>query len=217
MANVPTYYSNPWADFDPSQWSNPYSSYQSSALPMPSYVGVPYNSMGQPIQPTPGMTVNQTPSQPTPAPTGASNTQQQWAYNNAMLNAMGQNAGQGQPSPNIVNLRQMNNQMYGMQQPWGGPVLQSSGPNAAQPAAGAAAPAVSANAAGLTPQQYMAMRANPGYVTTPGATVPQASSAWQPSNSGVLQQFLANWKPASSGPGSGFQQGFSTALKGMGY
>ena len=57
--------------------------------------------------------------------------------------------------------------------------------------------------------------ANPGKVTTPGATVP-ASAGAQPGPAN-LQSFLANWKPAQSGPGSGFQNNFSTALKGMGY
>jgi hypothetical protein len=57
--------------------------------------------------------------------------------------------------------------------------------------------------------------ANPGKVTTPGATVPASASA-QPGPAN-LQSFLANWKPAQSGPGSGFQQNFATALKGMGY
>jgi hypothetical protein len=58
------------------------------------------------------------------------------------------------------------------------------------------------------------MLANPGPVATPGATVPQASSANQP-GPGVLQNFLANWQPASSGAGSGFTQNFNSILRGL--
>ena len=87
------------------------------------------------------------------------------------------------------------------------------GPGAAQPTPAAAAPAPPAvNDAGLTAQQYLSLLANPGKVTTPGATV--AQSAPPQSGSSVLQQFLAGFKPAQSGPGSGFQQGFAKALKG---
>jgi hypothetical protein len=79
-------------------------------------------------------------------------------------------------------------------------------------AAAPQAPAPAAGPGGLTAQQYLQLRANPGRVTTPGATVPQASSATP--GPGMLQQFLANWNPATSGPGSGFQQSFSKALRG---
>jgi hypothetical protein len=61
----------------------------------------------------------------------------------------------------------------------------------------------------------LSMLANPGKVTTPGATVPATAPAT--ANPAGLQSFLANWRPAQSGPGSGFQQGFAGALKGMGY
>jgi hypothetical protein len=79
---------------------------------------------------------------------------------------------------------------------------------AAAPAGGAGGPV---NSSGLTAQQYLSLLANPGHVTTPGATGPQAPTNFQPSNN-VLAQFLANWKPAQSGAGSGFQQAFAKAL-----
>jgi hypothetical protein len=59
---------------------------------------------------------------------------------------------------------------------------------------------------------YLAALSNPGHVTTPGATVPQAPT---PSGqSGVLQQFLANWKP-TTGAGNYNNQGFYNALQGQ--
>ena len=82
-----------------------------------------------------------------------------------------------------------------------------------QAAAPQAAPQTAAPAAPNSWQNTMAMLANPGKVTTPGATVPATASA-QP-GPGALQAFLANWKPAQSGPGSGFQQGFAGALNQM--
>lgn len=227
MADL-TLQNNPYGLFDPSQWSNPYSSFQSSPIPAASYAGWPTDAMGNPIQLPQGMTINQTPAQPAPAPVSNSNPQQ-WAFNNALLNSMGQAAtnaninqvqsglrggmqtdGYNGPSINdIINMRAQNNRMYGMQGA-------GAGQGAPPPGGAQAAPASGANAAGLTPAQYMALRANPGRVVTPGATVPESPSSAQP-GPGVLQQFLAGWKPASSGAGSGFQQGFYKALKGMGY
>jgi len=63
---------NPYANFDPSQWLNPYSLYNKQALPWPTqYVGMPTNALGQPIQPQ-GVTLNQNPvasaAAPAPAP-----------------------------------------------------------------------------------------------------------------------------------------------------
>lgn len=210
MADASQLQLNPYALFDPSQWSNPYSNYQNQALPAASYVGMPTNYAGQQIQPQPGMTINQTPQQPAAAPAAAS-PPPGWVQssNPYMNNPSAQATGllmTGNPAtPGLNNQMALNILNSGYQ---GG---------AQQQAAPAAAP--QANSAGLTPQQYMALRANPGPVPTYGATVPQSASSTQPTSGqgGVLQQFLSNWKPASSGAGSGFQQGFAHALKGMGY
>lgn len=220
MADASQLQLNPYALFDPSQWSNPYSQFQNQALPAASYVGMPTNFAGQPIQPQPGMTINQTPAQPAPAPAAAPSADNPalQAARMQMINAgMGYNAdlsgGRGQNAANSAYTNAMMNAN----------AMQYLGRQAAQPAATPqAAPPPAANSAGLTPQQYMALRANPGPVPTYGATVPASASSAQPTSSGpggqgVLQQFLANWKPAASGAGSGFQQGFSHALKGMGY
>ena len=60
---------------------------------------------------------------------------------------------------------------------------------------------------------YLTALANPGHVTTPGATVAQAAP---PSNqSGVLQQFLANWGGNSKGAGNYDNSGFINSLRGM--
>jgi hypothetical protein len=62
---------------------------------------------------------------------------------------------------------------------------------------------------------YLAALSNPGKVTTPGATVPQANL---PSNqSGVLQNFLANWQQGggnTKGAGNYDNAGFYRALQG---
>ena len=140
MASTPTFQPNPYANFDPSQWTNPYSQFYGKALPWPSsYAGTPTNALGQPIAPPQGMTLNQTPQQPQ-APAAAPGAPNAW-------------------------------------------------------------------------QNTLSMLANPGHVTTPGATVPQSPTSYQPNN-GVLQAFLQNWQPAQSGPGSGFQQGFNKSLRG---
>jgi hypothetical protein len=212
MADVPTFQPNPYANFDPSQWSNPYSQFYGKALPWPSsYAGMPTNALGQPIQPPPGMTLNSRPAAPAPAP-AAPSSNSQWAFNNALINSMERQAadegaamqsGPGWAKPawtgptfaDISNLRMAN-----------GP-----NPNATR----AAAPPAPAAAPGQPSyDQVLSMLANPGPVTTPGATVPQAASGAQP-GPGVLQSFLANWKPASSGPGAGFTQNFNTILRGL--
>ena len=217
MADASQLQLNPYALFDPSQWSNPYSQFQNSALPGASYVGMPTNFAGQPIQPQPGMTINQTPTQPTPSP-AATPAANNGAFSPEQAMRVLQATGQwGLSSPGGNGMGGVNNQaaLDRMSQLTAGYQPQA-------PAAAPATPSPVANSARLTPQQYMALRANPGPVPTYGATVPASASSAQPTSSGpggqgVLQQFLANWKPAASGVGSGFQQGFSHALKGMGY
>ena len=65
-------------------------------------------------------------------------------------------------------------------------------------------------------QAYLNALSNPGHVSTPGATVPQAPS---PSNqSGVLQQFLNNWQQGggnTQGAGNYNNAGFFNALRGQ--
>lgn len=209
MANV-TLQTNPYSLFDSSQWSNPYSNYNNQALPWGnSYAGVPYDSSGNPIQPTPGMTLNQSPAQPQ-APAAA----QAQSPAAALYQMMSQ--------PSVLN--PSGNAAVGMAN-WGGflPAGSYNGNPSqyAQAAQAAAAPAAStptqtANNAGLTNAQYMALRANPGRVTTPGATVPQNTSGYGASSGGI-SSFLQNYKPATSGPSSQFQQGFYSALKQLGY
>ena len=81
--------------------------------------------------------------------------------------------------------------------------------------AAAAAPQAAPQAAPNSWQNTMAMLANPGKVTTRGATVPAGPSA-QP-GPGALQAFLQNYKPTQSGPGAGFQNSFAGTLKELGY
>lgn len=216
---TPTFQPNPYANFDPSQWTNPYSQFSGKALPWPSsYAGMPTNALGQPIAAPPGMTLNSTPASAPQAPVN----QGQWAINNAMINGMASGlnpaAGGGFTNPNaaatlgnIIGARTQNNQAYGASAPGGAvptPANVTFGGQAPQAGVGAAGPGQPSY------QQVLAMLANPGPVQTPGATAPQAqnATALQP---GVLQSFLANWKPQSSGPGSGFTQNFNTILRGL--
>jgi hypothetical protein len=196
--------------FDPSQWSNPYSNFYGRALPFPpSYAGTPTNALGQPIQPQPGMTLNQTPAQPqAPAAAPQSNIPQFLPIGFGQGTggaAGGQNAmgspGQAVGGQNVGGGYQIN-PAYAIQQ------MQQQ--YAAQQAPQAAAPAAAPN----NWQNTLSMLANPGHVTTPGATVPQAPTSNQP-GPGVLQNFLANWQPASSGAGSGFTQNFNSILRGL--
>jgi hypothetical protein len=205
MPSVPTYMPNPYGNFDPSQYTNPYSSFQNSGIPFPaSYAGWPTDANGNPIQPPQGMTLNSSPAQPAPAPVPAA--QQSFPSSGPSNVMLGSSSGVGPGgigagSPNTIGA----NLFLG---PGSAPspaqmaAAQAPQPSAAPPQAGPG---------GLTAQQYLQLRANPGYIATPGATVPQSQTSYQP-GSGVLQQFLANWNPAQSGPGSGFQQQFAKAL-----
>jgi hypothetical protein len=201
MASTPTFDPNPYANFDPSQWANPYSQFYGQALPWPSsYVGTPNNALGQPIAAPQGMTLNSTPAQPQ-APAQAQSPA-------SALQAM-------MSSPSAMN--PSGNAAVGMAN-WGGflpPGTYAGGlPSPQGPPQQQAAPQAAAPAAPNNWQQTLSMLANPGHVTTPGATVPQAQSSTA-LNPGVLQSFLSNWKPAQSGPGSGFQQNFNTILRGL--
>lgn len=194
MASTPTFTPNPYANFDPSQYLNPYSQFSGQALPWPSsYAGTPNNALGQPIAAPQGMTLNSTPAQPQ-APAGPSPQGGHFVS----MGGGGQFTGGGQ-----YQSGQMAGQNVLPQQQWVPDQQQQ------QAAPQAAAPTMPNNW-----QNTLSMLANPGHVTTPGATVPQAQSSTgvQP---GVLQSFLANWQPAQSGPGSGFTQNFNALLRGL--
>jgi hypothetical protein len=237
MADTPTFNPNPYANFDPSQYTNPYSPFYGRALPWPSsYVGTPTNALGQPIQPPPGMTLNSTPQQPQAAApaapqvgpmtggqygdwrgfvgggAGASPQANQLAYNLGLggLGAAGDVNPGSAAGQAMMAAQSAGNQVanadkgsFGGWSPTGAMIAQ---PQAAPQAAAAAPP--------NNWQNSLAMLANPGHVTTPGATVPQAQGSTS-LNPGVLQSFLGSWKPAQSGPGSGFQQNFNTILRGL--
>ena len=245
MASTPTFTPNPYANFDPSQWSNPYSQFYGQALPWPSsYAGTPTNALGQPIQSPQapqGMTLNSTPAQPqAPAAAPASNpfanvqipqgqndaayqprgglTPMQWQaltpqQRMAASVPLGEVAAGVAATPSDSFVASHNNPSGGAA-PGAGSYLQGLGATAfhqmqqQQPQAPAAAPG-----APNAWQNTLSMLANPGRVTTPGATVPQSPTSYQPNN-GVLQAFLQNWQPAQSGPGSGFQQAFNKSLRG---
>jgi pyruvate/2-oxoglutarate dehydrogenase complex dihydrolipoamide acyltransferase (E2) component len=213
MVSVPTFQSNPYSSFDPSQWSNPYSPFPSQAIPWPSsYVGTPTDWSGNPIasyqapQPapapaaapaaTPGTTLNSSPA------TQYLGQLAQVASNPVVGGGGfgGQNSMGNQQ--NITPQEMMTyNALLGQQQ--------QQQPTAA--AAAAAAPAAPNNSAA-----YLSALAHPNRVVTPGATVPQSPTSYQP-GSGALQQFMAKFRPAASGPGAGFQQGFYNTLRGQGY
>jgi len=197
MASIPTFAPTATGNFDPTQWSNPYSLFNAGALPWPStYAGAPTNAMGQPIasyqapaQPAAaGLTLNSTPPFAGAGPNAGvpGTAQYQLAQNPALALQMYQANPQ-----NMIALQDMIGQ-------------------ARQPAA---APAAAAQGAPNNWNSALAALANPGNPVTPGATVPQAAQNYQP-GPGVLQQFLQNWQPAQGGPGAGFQQAFANALRG---
>jgi hypothetical protein len=235
--------------FDPSQWTNPYSNFYGKALPWPSsYAGMPTNALGQPIQAPQGqapqgMTLNATPAQPQ-APGGASNP-----FAGVQI-PQGQNTAVAQPRGGLsiqdwqaLSPAQRGAAMGPMAQYASGLAMMPSGnnfvasgsnPSGANPQASTAlalmnaggagfgqmqgqqaAPQAAAPAAPNNWQNTLSMLANPGHVTTPGATIPQAPPGSAQPSPGVLQNFLANWQPAQSGPGSGFTQNFNTILRGL--
>jgi hypothetical protein len=211
MADTPTFQSNPYGSFDPTQWSNPYSQFFGRALPWPSsYSGTPTNALGQPIATPQGMTLNQTPAQPqAPAAAQTFGLQPSQLAAPSALNPTGNQAfgmanWGGMMSPQANELYR--NQQFA--QPGSSPGQQAAAAQAAGPQQGAAP-------AGNNWQTALAMLANPGHVTTPGATVPQAAPNAAQASPGVLQNFLANWQPQQSGPGSGFTQNFNTILRGL--
>jgi hypothetical protein len=187
--------------FSPDQWLNQFSNFNNAALPWPSsYVGTPTDAMGKPIQPPPGMTLNSSPAAPPQAPTAPQVPQfLQTAGGTISGGSTARNMGVSDgnvPGGYVVN------PAYAQQQQQAA---------AAPQAAPQAAPSPALNSW----QNTMAMLANPGKVTTPGATVPAGPST-QP-GPGALQAFLQNYKPTQSGPGAGFQNSFAGTLKGMGY
>lgn len=188
-----TWMLNPYM-FDPSQQSNQFSNYNNQALPWPptynTGAGGPVNAAtGQPIQSFQqwqqqnpgGLSLNSTPAQPAPqaAPGGHYVQTGGGQYSGGGQN-YGQLAGTNAPTQNV----------------WV--------PNQAPAPQQAAAPQASG-----PPNNWQAALnalANPGKVTTPGATVPQATGS-QPSG-GVNQAFLNQ-----AGAGQGMNQNFLSALR----
>ena len=210
------------------------------------YAGTPTDAQGNPIQsfvqaqqaaqqaapapapaapaapaPAPGMTLNSSPL----GPGGTESLAQMWnasgvgqpmntypnqyGYAGPDLAAIGGAAPMAVGAPSSFNGGGGNVIGGGNVNYYGGGGAAPAQPQAAAPAAPAAPAFDSYNAA-------LSALANPGKVTTPGATVPQSLTQYQPS-SGVLQNFLANWKPqGGTGPGSQFTQSFYNTLKGKG-
>jgi hypothetical protein len=193
--------------FDPSQWANPYTQWNKQALPfMGQYAGVPTDARGNPIQSyldaqtasraaqaaappaaSPGTTLNTSPMQQGPQFAG---------YMNGA-------------NPAIPSAPAFGGSQYAGSQYFGpSPVFM---PAPQQPTPVKAAPTAPAgpdmNAA------YLAALANPGKVTTPGATV--AQSPTPSAQSGVLQQFLQNWKPGANPAGNYNPNLFPDALRGQ--
>ena len=194
---------NPWM-FDPTQKSNQFSLYNNQRIPFPpTYSGAPVNAAtGQPIQSFQqwqqanpgGVSLNATPAQPP-------QTQQpdMMALRNAALTgqpgaamAYGANfAPQGSP-PGIQQMYGQNFAAFTPQQNWQGNATPAAAPQASAP-----------------PNNWQAALnalANPGKVSTPGATVPLATG-YQPAG-GVNQAFLNQ-----AGAGQGMNTNFLSALR----
>lgn len=203
---------NPWM-FDPSQQSNQFSAYNNRPMPGPSYAGAPVNAAtGQPIQSfldwqaqnPGGVSLNATPAQP------AQSSPSQWAINNAILNSMGAQANHaalmsaaqsGLPPAQRSDVGDLHGLMSGVIT---GRALNGPNPNA--PGA-TGTPSAAPQGAGAAPNNWQAALsalANPGRVTTPGATVPMATGS-QPSG-GINAAFLSQ-------AGPNMNQGFLSALR----
>ena len=198
-----TWMTNPYM-FDPSQLSNAYSNYNNAALPWPptyntGAAGGPVNAAtGQPIQSfqqwqqanPAGMSINSTPA--TPAAPQAQTPTGVIPFQHATMP-------DGMP--------------YG-QTSLGRGVVGSSWQPQQQPMAAAPRPrrrqrtqaAPQASAAPNNWQAALNALANPGKVTTPGATVPMVQGS-QPAG-GINAAFLQQ-----AGAGAGMNQGFLSALR----
>ncbi len=196
--------------FDPSQFSNQYSAYGGTALPfMGQYAGMPTDAHGNPIASYQAVQAAQQAAQNNQAPMAPATTL------NSTPAAQSAQPGFGAPMTSGNAAVDMAN--------WGGFM---SGPQQLQNAyggGGQAAPAAPATPQAAAPsagqqnmsQAYLQALANPGKVTTPGATVPQAQFPSQ--QSGVLQQFLQNWQNKGSpttGAGNYNNAGFFSGLQG---
>ena len=202
MADDPDIKAYPYM-FDPSQLANPYTQWNKQALPfMGQYAGAPTDARGNPIQSYQDALAAQKAAQaaavaaPPAKGTTLNSAPQQYdkpTINEGGMLPSGQNYGTSSPTyiPATLN--------YSQSQPQAAPQQ--------APAAPAAPAGPDMNAA------YLAALANPGKVTTPGATV--AQSAPPSSQSGVLQQFLANWKPGANPAGTYNPNLFPDALRGM--
>jgi len=200
---------------DPTQWSNPYSSFnQPGQMPgwPTGYVGVPMDATGKPIQ------SYQAPQQPAPAQgttlNSSPNLQQQMMQNLAMARGQG--------------TEQMGVTPYGyFSQAGGGQGVQGNGrgvpqagavfvptPMPQQTTPSASTGGVQPASAGSNYQAALTALANPNQVQTPGA-------AWTPmqqgmGSQGILNNFINNWQKGGIGmsaqPGiGGGSAGISTA------
>jgi hypothetical protein len=174
---------------DPSQWSNPYSSFQNGALPFPpGYAGTPTNAAtGQPIQPPAGSPAPQ-------QPTGTTLNSMPQSAGNPNFNAAAQadfNAGNAAGQSNLYALG------YGP----GGSIRPGS--EAAMYGGGQqqqASPSMQPASQTGSYNNALSLLANPGNPTTPGsAFTPQQAQAGGGNTQGVLNNFLQNWQRGGIG------------------
>lgn len=189
---------------------NPYSNFQSGALPPTAYPGRATNALGQQIWQAPPP-----PAAPAPAPAAAAAApqyaspapgttlkQQYLPWNEADLTAalLGGGGMGGTPTatdPATQNLVQFY-QNTGLRNYSPGTTLNQTPQAAPQP----------------TNAGYLQALANPGRVTTPGVT-PPGGPQYQPS-SGVLPAMLNQWQQRGSGvPGVSLNQNFLGALRSL--
>ena len=203
--------------FDPSQFANPYTQWNKQALPfMGQYAGAPTDARGNPIQSYQDALAAQKAAQTaaTAAPPAQGTT----------LNSSGPPLGSPAPIPQYIQTQggtasggqaSVNAGLQGGQ--WvPGQMVPNPAYTAAQQQRPTAAAAPAAPAGPDMNAAYLQALANPGKVTTPGATV--AQSAPPSAQSGVLQQFLANWQKQGSpttGAGNYNNKDFYAALQGM--
>jgi hypothetical protein len=196
---------------------NPYSNFSGQPLPWPSsYAGTPTDARGNPIQPPPGLTLNQAPAAaPQAAPAAAqpalaaANNMSQLGGTLAQRQAYNSVRGLGGQAA-LGGATQVGYDQSGKQLPY--PVANPAYTAAMMGQGQQAAPAQHAppqQAPGTTDlNSALSMLANPGHVTTPGA---QPAAA--PQGPSVLQSFLANNQGGTAGNYS--NKGFFNTLNAL--
>lgn len=194
---------NPWVGvypypsmFDPSQMSNPYSTYNGVSFNPYNYGGSPVNALGRVIPQGGGQPANAPPApQQTPGTSLASSPYSSWFSGNPLIT---------NPPTNVSPAAYASLVNNAYPQPTSGP--QTDWAALSQPYQPRSNPMGSVGQqSGNMGVGYLQAMANPGNPRTPGVPIPSGGAMFQPSGGNVLQSFLANrGQNQGTGVGAGF-------------